>query len=96
MSRLDVALTDRGLAKSRNVAQTLIKDGQITVNGLLVNKASFAVEDTDLIELMGDLPRYVGRGGEKLEKAVEVFGIALDGCVCLDVGASTGGFTDCM
>ena len=96
MSRLDVALTDRGLAKSRNVAQTLIKNGQITVNGRLVNKASFAVEDTDLIELMGDLPRYVGRGGEKLEKAVEVFGIALDGCVCLDVGASTGGFTDCM
>lgn len=96
MSRLDVELTNRGLAKSRNVAQTLIKNGQVTVNGKLVNKASAMVEDTDLIELTGDLPRFVGRGGEKLEKAIEVFGISLEGCVCVDVGASTGGFTDCM
>ena len=96
MSRLDVALTERGLAKSRNVAQILIKNGQVTVNGRIANKPSVTVEKTDLIKLTGDLPRYVGRGGEKLEKAIEAFNIALDSCVCLDVGASTGGFTDCM
>lgn len=96
MSRLDFELTARSLAKSRNVAQQLIKDGIVFVNGKNITKAAFNVEDTDVIEIIGELPRYVGRGGLKLEKAVECFEIRLKGCICIDVGASTGGFTDCM
>lgn len=96
MSRLDFELTARSLAKSRNVAQQLIKDGIVFVNGKNITKAAFNVEDTDVIEIRGELPRYVGRGGLKLEKAVECFEIRLNGCTCIDVGASTGGFTDCM
>lgn len=78
------------------MAQQLIKDGIVFVNGKNITKAAFNVEDTDVIEIRGELPRYVGRGGLKLEKAVECFEIRLKGCTCIDVGASTGGFTDCM
>lgn len=96
MSRLDFELAARSIVKSRNVAGQLIKDGVVFVNGRSVTKASFNVEETDEIEIKGELPRYVGRGGLKLEKAIECFKIGLGGCVCIDVGASTGGFTDCM
>ena len=96
MSRLDFELTARSLVKSRNVAQQLIKDGIVFVNGKNITKAAFDVEDADVIEIKGELPKYVGRGGLKLEKAVECFKIRLNGCTCIDVGASTGGFTDCM
>lgn len=78
------------------MAQQLIKDGIVFVNGKNITKAAFNVDDTDVIEIKGELPRYVGRGGLKLEKAVECFKIRLNGCTCIDVGASTGGFTDCM
>ena len=96
MSRLDTELVQRSLAKSRTVAQGLIKDGIVFVNGIQVQKPSYEVAGSDEITIKGDLPRYVGRGGIKLEKAISEFNIPLDNCTCIDVGASTGGFTDCM
>ena len=96
MSRLDTELVSRSLTKSRTSAQSLIKDGKVYVNGKMVQKPSFEVTADHEITLKGDLPKYVGRGGIKLEKALADFNIALDNCVCIDVGASTGGFTDCM
>lgn len=97
--RLDVALTELNLARSRTAAQRIIQEGAVSVNGKIVNKPSEAVEtDSDEI-IVSDNPqcmKYVGRGGFKLEKAIEHFGIALNGKCCLDIGASTGGFTDCM
>ena len=94
--RIDVAMTERGLVKSRTLAQNLIKEGNVHINGRICTKASETVEDTDNIEITGEMPRYVSRGGLKLEKAVSLWEINLEGAVCLDVGASTGGFTDCM
>lgn len=96
MSRIDVELVERSLVKSRNVAQQLIKDGIVYLNGNKADKASLAVSGEDVLEIRGELPRYVGRGGYKLEGAIQHFGITLDGKICVDVGASTGGFTDCM
>ena len=96
MSRLDVELVSRQMAKSRNVAQQIIKEGIVFVNGKAVSKVSAEVSETDNIELKGDLPKYVGRGGLKLEKAINEFGIDLTDRICIDIGASTGGFTDCM
>lgn len=96
MSRIDTELVLRSLAKSRTLAQTLIKDGTVYVNGSKVQKPSFEVSSADEITVKGDLPKYVGRGGIKLEKAITDFSIALDGLTCIDAGASTGGFTDCM
>ena len=96
MSRLDTELAARSLARSRTLAQSLIKDGAVYVNGVIIRKPSCEVSGTDEITLKGDLPRYVGRGGIKLEKALTEFNITLDGCICIDAGASTGGFTDCM
>lgn len=94
--RIDVAMVEQGLVKSRTLAQNLIKDGIVHINGKICTKPSETVEDTDVIEVVGDMPKYVSRGGLKLEKAISVWGIDLNGAVCLDVGASTGGFTDCM
>ena len=96
MSRLDVELVSRQMAKSRNVAQQIIKEGIVFVNGKAASKVSAEVSETDNIELKGDLPKYVGRGGLKLEKAINEFGIDLTDRICIDIGASTGGFTDCM
>ena len=96
MSRLDTELVQRYLAKSRTSAQGLIKNGIVYVNGSRVQKPSYEVVSTDEIILKGDLPKYVGRGGIKLEKALTDFNIVLDDCTCIDAGASTGGFTDCM
>ena len=96
--RLDILLTEKGLAKSRTSAVALIKEGSVIVNGNVAGKPSELCEDTDSISVSesSGLTRYVGRGGLKLETALEAFGISPLGSVCLDIGASTGGFTDCM
>ena len=86
----------RRIVKSRTLAQQLIKEGSVAVNGNIVSKPSFYVSAEDEIEIIGEFPRYVGRGGLKLEKAVNLFKIRLKDLTCIDVGASTGGFTDCM
>ncbi|HWI64446.1 MAG TPA: TlyA family RNA methyltransferase [Symbiobacteriaceae bacterium] len=95
-ARLDVALVQRNLAPSRERAQEAIGAGMVLVNGKPAGKASMKVADTDALEVTGDPIGYVGRGGLKLEGALDHFGIDPAGLVCLDVGASTGGFTDCL
>lgn len=94
--RLDAVMYERGMCKSRERARQLIKNGMVTVNGKVCTKPAYSVSDETKIEVTGDIHRYVGRGGLKLEKAISEFKIILDGAVCLDIGASTGGFTDCM
>lgn len=94
--RLDVYLTENGSCKSRTAAQSLIKSGGVSLNGKPCAKPSAEVSDSDSVEITGEQLRYVGRGGLKLEGAIECFGLELQGLVCLDIGASTGGFTDCM
>lgn len=94
--RLDVYLTEKGLVKSRELAKKMIAGGGVSVNGRTASKPSESVTDTDSVKITGELPRYVGRGGYKLEKALDCFEIDLRGLVCIDIGASTGGFTDCM
>ncbi len=95
--RLDVAVTELGLAESRQKAQALIMAGEVYVNGQKQLKAGASVETDDLIEVREKkTPRYVSRGGLKLEKAMAMWPITLDGKICADIGASTGGFTDCM
>ena len=94
--RLDVTLVERGLAETRQKAQATIMSGVVYVNGQKVDKAGFAVAEDANIEVRGNALPYVSRGGLKLEKAMREFGLTLDGCVCADIGASTGGFTDCM
>lgn len=94
--RLDQLLVVRNLAASRERARALIKDGFVLVNGFPAAKPGTIVSTDATIAMKAeDLP-YVSRGGLKLEKALEAFSIALEGAVCLDVGASTGGFTDCL
>lgn len=94
--RLDVLLVKRNLAESREKAKAIIMSGNVFVEGSREDKAGTMFEDSVSIELKGSTLPYVSRGGLKLEKAVDVFGVALDGKICMDVGASTGGFTDCM
>ena len=94
--RLDVYLSDNNIVKSRSLAATLIKQGSVEVNGRICSKPSFTVNDDDTVKIIGELPKYVGRGGLKLEKALSHYRLHLDGAVCIDIGASTGGFTDCM
>lgn len=95
--RLDVYLTEKELCKSRSAAQCLINIGGVLVNGRIAVKNSLEVTDLDEISIIENkLPRYVGRGGLKLERALELWNIDLHGKVCLDIGSSTGGFTDCM
>ena len=97
MSRLDRTLVDRGLAASRTLAARLIADGSVLVNGAAAKKAAMDVSDEDEITVRESaLCRYVSRGGLKLEEALRVFEIDPAGLVCADVGASTGGFTDCL
>lgn len=95
-TRLDVALFDRGFVDSREKGKALIMAGLVYVNGQKETKAGTSVKSEDCIELRGEKMPYVSRGGYKLAKAVDEFGLKLDGCVCMDIGASTGGFTDCM
>lgn len=94
--RLDVLLFERGLAESRQKAQAIIMSGQVYVNGQKVDKAGTPTKEEAVIEVRGGGLKYVSRGGLKLEKAMETWPITLDGAVCADIGASTGGFTDCM
>ena len=94
--RLDVALVDGGFAESREKAKRLIMSGIVYVNNQKSDKAGNTVTADDIIEVRGQTLKYVSRGGLKLEKAMQVFPITLDGFVCADIGASTGGFTDCM
>ncbi len=94
--RLDVALHERGFVDSREKAKALIMAGLVYVNGNKQTKAGLSVKSEDCIELRGEKMPYVSRGGYKLAKAVEEFGLNLQDCICMDIGASTGGFTDCM
>lgn len=94
--RLDVVLFERGFAESREKAKALIMSGIVYVNDQKEIKAGRDIKADDCIEVRGSTLKYVSRGGLKLEKAMESFPIKLDGCICMDIGASTGGFTDCM
>ena len=93
--RLDLALVSRNIYSTRARAVAAIKSGLVTVNGTCVQKPSMNVTDTDVI-VGGDLPYSTGRGGLKLAAALDAFGVNPDGCICLDVGASTGGFTEIL
>lgn len=97
-TRLDKLLVERGLTPSRERAQALILAGKVLVNEQKIEKAGALIESgsSSVVRLLGEGLRYVSRGGLKLEKALEHWQIDLDGKVCLDVGASTGGFSDCM
>ena len=94
--RLDKLLLERGLTTSRERAQSLILAGQVLVGGQKIEKAGTSVDAEAEIRLLGEDLKYVGRGGLKLEKALEHWHIDVTGKVCLDVGASTGGFSDCL
>ena len=94
--RLDRLLVERGLSETRRNAQALILAGQILVNEQKVEKCGAAVDQTSSLRLLGEQPRYVGRAGLKLEGALERFAVDPRGNICLDIGASTGGFTDCL
>ena len=94
--RLDVLLVKHNLVESREKAKALIMSGIVYVNGQKEDKAGTTFEETAPIEVRGSTLKYVSRGGLKLEKAMDRFGVRLDGRICMDVGASTGGFTDCM
>lgn len=96
MTRLDSELVRRGIAKSRERAKEYIRSGSVSVAGRPSLKPSDEVSESDEITFTGEALRYVGRGGLKLEKALDAFKIDLSGLCCLDIGASTGGFTDCM
>jgi 23S rRNA (cytidine1920-2'-O)/16S rRNA (cytidine1409-2'-O)-methyltransferase len=94
--RLDVALTERGLVASRERARAVILAGQVTVDGRVVSKAGTAVAAEARVELVQPDHPYVGRGGLKLAHALDAFGVRVDGRQALDIGASTGGFTDVL
>jgi 23S rRNA (cytidine1920-2'-O)/16S rRNA (cytidine1409-2'-O)-methyltransferase len=95
-TRLDKLLVDRGLTPSRERAQALILAGKVLVNEQKIEKAGASIDPGSTLRLLGEDLRYVSRGGLKLEKALEHWQIDLGGKVCLDIGASTGGFSDCM
>ena len=94
--RLDVLLVQRGLAESREKAKAVIMAGEVFVDNQREDKAGQTFPVSVAIEVRGKKMKYVSRGGYKLERAMEVFPIELQDCVCMDVGSSTGGFTDCM
>ena len=94
--RLDVLLVNRGLIESRSKAKAVIMAGEVFVDGQREDKAGTVFPEEVHIELRGKQMPYVSRGGFKLEKALKVFDISLEGLICMDVGSSTGGFTDCM
>lgn len=94
--RLDVLLVKKGLAPSREKAKTMIMEGNVFVNNQREDKAGTNIPEDAVIEIKGNTLKYVSRGGLKLEKAMIHFGISLEDKICMDIGASTGGFTDCM
>ena len=94
--RLDIYLVENGLVSGRDLAKSLIMQGKVYVNNQKADKAGEQIGEKDKVELRGETLKYVSRGGLKLEKAMKSFPICLDGSVAMDIGASTGGFTDCM
>ena len=94
--RLDILVTERGLAESREKAKTLIMAGQVYVDNQKADKPGDTFSEDAQVEVRGKGLQYVSRGGLKLEKAMKQFGLTLTDKICMDVGASTGGFTDCM
>ena len=94
--RLDVYLTDNNIFESRKKATDNIKEGYVSVDGKIITKPAFDVDGTEKIEIVGNFCPYVGRGGFKLEGALNSFGVDVKDFVCVDVGSSTGGFTDCL
>lgn len=94
--RLDLVLCSRSLTSSRTEAQRLIKEGKVLVDNVIVTKPAFDATEQMQIRIVGDLCPYVSRGGLKLAAALDAFGISPNGLICIDVGASTGGFTDCL
>jgi 23S rRNA (cytidine1920-2'-O)/16S rRNA (cytidine1409-2'-O)-methyltransferase len=95
-SRIDVLMVERGLTPSRERAQALLMAGQVLVNGQKVDKPGQRVDTDARVELTGEPQRYASRGGIKLEGALADFAVSAEGKICLDVGSSTGGFTDCL
>ena len=94
--RLDIMVANSGIADTRTKAQNLIQEGKIFVNGIREDKPGTMIKIDALIELKGEIQKYVSRGGYKLEKAIEVWNLDLNNKICMDIGSSTGGFTDCM
>lgn len=94
--RLDLLLVEKGMFQSREKARAAIMSGDIYVNGIKITKCGHIVKKDNSIEFKGNTMPYVSRGGYKLEKAIKTFNIQLAGKTCMDIGASTGGFTDCM
>lgn len=95
--RIDVYLTKNGSCPSRTAAARLVEQGGVSVNGTTVLKPSFDIGENDEVSILKEKQlKYVGRGGLKLERAIEAFGLDFKNKICVDVGASTGGFTDCM
>jgi 23S rRNA (cytidine1920-2'-O)/16S rRNA (cytidine1409-2'-O)-methyltransferase len=95
-TRLDILLVERGLAETRQKAQAMLLAGEVRVNGQRADKPGARVNSDASVELVGERPRYASRGGIKLEGALKDFGVCALGKICLDVGSSTGGFTDCL
>ena len=93
--RLDVLVAERGLAESREKAQRLIQAGQVRVNGQVASKPGHKFDSASSVEVEAG-PRFVSRGGDKLEAAFQTFDLQVEGMTCMDAGASTGGFTDCL
>ena len=94
--RLDIYLVEYGFESTRNRAKNLINDGAVCVNGKVITKPSYEVSNEDNVTIIGARLKYVSRGGLKLEKALLEFAIDVKDSTCLDIGASTGGFTDCL
>jgi 23S rRNA (cytidine1920-2'-O)/16S rRNA (cytidine1409-2'-O)-methyltransferase len=94
--RIDLLLVERGLAESREKAQAMILAGEVLADDQKIDKPGHRVRQDAEIRLLGAPPRFVSRGGQKLEAALDGFGIDVSGKICADIGASTGGFTDCL
>lgn len=94
--RLDIYLHSSGEAKSRSRAKEYIESGYVTVNGKTANKPSLEISDTDIVSVAVPTGEFVGRGAKKLDGALDAFGIDVSGCRCIDIGASTGGFTEVL
>lgn len=94
--RLDILLVEKNLVTGRDKAKSIIMSGIVYVNNQKADKAGIEVSEEDIVEVRGETLKYVSRGGLKLEKAIAAFGLNLEGYICCDFGASTGGFTDCM
>ncbi len=94
--RIDLFLYEKGLARSRSEAKSLLLGGAVSVNDKIILKSSFEVDESDIISINRDLNPYVSRGGLKLEGAIKYFSLDPTGLRCLDIGASSGGFTDCL